>query len=118
MPATQPRSATPLTDHLWSMGFNVEAKADRLAIPLDDGNGNLFVTSFEIRAYPERGEARRHFAGAGPVFAEVKSNVPLEQFQAELDNRGTGLKDLYTERCAKAMLEMLVEHANVSLPTS
>jgi hypothetical protein len=116
MSATQLRSTTPLTDHLWSMGFNVESKAERLALPLDDGNGNLFVTSFEIRAYPERGEARRHFAGAGPVFAEVKSNVPLEQFIREQRNGNTDFKDLYTERCAKAMLEMLVEHANVSRP--
>lgn len=116
MTATQLRATTPLTDHLWAMGFNVESKAERLAIPLDDGNGNLFVTSFEIRAYPERGEARRHFAGAGPAFAEVKSNVPLEQFQAELDNKQTGLKDLYTERCAKALLEMLVERTQISKP--
>jgi hypothetical protein len=118
MSANRLQSTTPLTDHLWQMGFNVESKAERLAVPLDDGNGNLFLTSFEIRAYPERGEARRHFAGAGPAFAEVRSNLPLEQFQHELDRKQTALKDLYTERCAKVMLEMLVEQANVSLPTS
>lgn len=109
MPAADTASAvaTPYTDHLWSIGFTLKPKAERLPLPIDDGQGNVFVTGFEITACPERGEARRLFAAKGPSKAEVKSNLPLEHFQIEQEQRRTTLKDLYTEQCARSLFEML-----------
>lgn len=99
--------STPCTDHLWSLGFTIKAKADRLPIEICDGEGNTFKTSFEITAYPERGEARRLFAAKGPAKSEVKSNLPLEHFLAEQEQGTADLKDLYTEQCARHLFEML-----------
>jgi hypothetical protein len=107
MSATQIQSKTPITDHLWALGFTIKAKADRLPIEISDSEGNTFKTSFEITAYPERGEARRLFAAKGPAKSEVKSNLPIEHFLTEQEQGTTTLKDLYTEKCAKGLFEML-----------
>jgi hypothetical protein len=100
----------PYTDHLWQIGFTLKAKADRLpvAIPTDEG---MLVTNFELLALPERGEARRLFAGKGSAKSEVKSNLPLERLQAERDRGDSSLKDLYTEKCAVNLFEMLLAAA-------
>lgn len=119
MPATDTASAvaTPYTDHLWSLGFTLKSKAERLPLPVDDGQGNVFLTTFEITVYPDRSEARRLFAAKGPSKAEVKSNLPLEHFQIEQEQRRTTLKDLYTEQCAKSLFEMLASVApTISTP--
>jgi hypothetical protein len=105
--ATRVETKTPITDHLWAIGFTIKPKADRLPVEIADGAGNTFKTNFEITAYPERGEARRLFAAKGPCKAEVKSNLPLEHFQIEQEQGTTDLKDLYTEQCAKHLFEML-----------
>jgi len=107
MTATRVQTKTPITDHLWAIGFTIKPKADRLPVEIADGNGNTFKTNFEITANPERGEARRLFAGRGPCKAEVKSNVPLEMFLAEQEDGRSDLKDLYTEQCVKHLFEML-----------
>lgn len=114
MSATPVQAKTPMTDHLWAIGFTIKPKADRLPVEIADGEGNTFKTNFEITAYPERGEARRLFAAKGPCKAEVKSNLPLEHFLAdELPRRvdshqdGPTLRAIYTEQCAKHLFEML-----------
>ena len=94
MTATRVETKTPITDHLWSIGFTIKPKVDRLPVEIADGNGNTFKTNFEITAYPERGEARRLFAARGPAKSEVKSNIPLEYFQIEQEQGTTDLKDL------------------------
>jgi hypothetical protein len=99
--------ATPITDHLWLLGFTLKSKVERLAVEIADGDGNTFKTTFEITAYPERGEARKLFAAKGPAKAEVKSNLPLEMFALEQDRKRTRLKHLYTEQCAAMLFEML-----------
>jgi hypothetical protein len=104
---TQVQSTIPITDSLWSLGFTIKAKADRLPVEISDGQGNTFKTNFEITAYPERGEARRLFAAKGPAKSEVKSNLPFEHFLAEQEQGTTDLKDLYTEQCARHLFEML-----------
>jgi hypothetical protein len=110
MSTTRVESRTPLTDHLWKIGFTLKAKADRLpiAIPTDEG---ALVTNFELLALPERGEARRLFAAKGAVKSEVKSNVPLERLQAERDRGDSTLKDLYTEKCAVNLFDLLAAAA-------
>jgi hypothetical protein len=116
--ATRAETKTPITDHLWSLGFTIKATADRLPIEIAAGEGQTFKTNFEITAYPERGEARRLFAAKGPCGAEVKSNIPLEVFQAEQEAGRTDLKDRYTEQCAKHLFEMLnAEAPTISKPT-
>jgi hypothetical protein len=107
MTATRVETKTPITDHLWAIGFTIKPKADRLPIEIAAGDGQTFKTNFEITAYPERGEARRLFAAKGPCKAEVKSNIPFEMFLAEQEQGKTDLKDLYTEQCAKHLFEML-----------
>lgn len=106
MSATRVQPTTPMADHLWQIGFTLKAKADRLpvGIPTEDG---LLITNFELLALPERGEARRLFAGKGPAKSEVKSNVPIEQLQAERERGDSTLQDLYTEKCAANLFEML-----------
>ena len=106
MSATHKQHATPYTDHLKLLGFDLKLKADRLdvVIPSDEGD---FVTNFEMTAYPERGEARRLFAGKGAAKAEVKSNVDLEAFIYEREHGATTLKDIYTEKCCRGLMDML-----------
>jgi hypothetical protein len=115
--ATRIETTTPITDHLWAIGFTIQAKADRLPVEIADGEGNTFKTNFEITAYPERGEARRLFAAKGPAKSEVKSNLPLEHFLSEQEQGTTMLKDLYTEQCARHLFEMLQgQAATISKP--
>jgi hypothetical protein len=118
MSATRVQSRTPITDHLWSTGFTIKSKADRLPVEIAGiGEGQTLKTNFEITAYPERGEARRLFSAKGPCKAEVKSNVPLEIFQGEQEAGRTDLKDRYTEQCAKVLFEMLkAEAPTISKP--
>lgn len=111
MTATRVESATPITDYLWSIGFTIKAKVDRLDLEIPDGQGGTLKTNFEITAYPERGEARRLFSRKGPAKAKVKSNLPFEQFAYEQEHRITTLKDLYTESAAVVLFEMLKEQA-------
>jgi hypothetical protein len=96
----------PLTDHLWQLGFRLSSQADRLPAPLVVDDEALY-TNFKVTVYPERGEARRLFGRKGPAAAEVKSNLPLEVFLAEQEQRSTELKDTYTEKCAAILLDML-----------
>jgi hypothetical protein len=107
MTVSRVQTKTPITDHLWAIGFTIKPKADRLPVEIADGNGNTFKTNFEITAYPERGEARRLFAAKGACKSEVKSNVSFEMFLAEQEDGRSDLKDVYTEQCAKHLFEML-----------
>jgi hypothetical protein len=119
MTASRVQTKTPITDHLWAIGFTIKPKADRLPVEIADGNGNTFKTNFEITAYPERGEARRLFAAKGPCRAEVKSNIPLGKFEREQQLGRTDLKDLYIEQCAKHLFEMLKGEApTISKPAA
>lgn len=99
-------SENPITDHLWQLGFDIKSQVHRLPAPIVT-EGEAFYTSFEVTIYPERGEARRHFSRKGPARAEVKSNLVFEAFLAEQEARGTELKDIYTEKCAVILLDML-----------
>lgn len=99
--------AMPYTDHLKSIGFDLKLKADRLDVVIWNDDGPDFVTNFELTAFPERGEARRLFAGKGAAKAEVKSNVDLEAFIYEREHGSTTLKDLYTEKCCRVLMDML-----------
>jgi hypothetical protein len=101
---------SPYTDHLWQIGFTLKAQADRLPVAISTDEGML-VTNFELLALPERGEARRLFAAKGPARSEVKSNVPLERLQAERERGDSTLKDLYTEKCAVNLFDMLAAAA-------
>jgi hypothetical protein len=96
----------PITDHLWQLGFNLESKAERMPAPIV-AEDEAFYTTFAVTAYPERGEARRLFAAKGPAEAEVKSNLVLEVFLSEQEQGIARLKDLYTEKCAAVLLDML-----------
>ena len=105
MPITTPQY--PMTDHLWQLGFRLESKVHRLHAPIVVGDEAMHTT-FELAAFPERGEARRHFGRkAGPAKSEVKSNLMLEYFQAEKEQGSTELKDTYTEKCAVVLFDML-----------
>lgn len=107
----------PYTTHLKAIGFDLKLKAARLPEPIPSGEGN-FVTSFELTAYPERGEARRLFAGKGAAKSEVKSNVDLEAFIYEREHGSTTLKDLYTEKCCQVLMDMLAVAApQISKPS-
>jgi hypothetical protein len=97
----------PITDHLWQLGFTIKAKADRMLVPLPMPDGSTLVTHFEIEALPERGEARRLFSRKGASRAEIKTNVPLEALLAEHEHGDSGLQDIYIEKCAAILLEML-----------
>jgi hypothetical protein len=108
MPAT--KTLSPYTDHLWQVGFTLKAKADRLPIEIQTDEGSL-VTNFELLALPERGEARRLFAAKGPAKSEVKTNIPIERLQSEHERGDSTLKDLYTEKCAVNLFEMLAAAA-------
>jgi hypothetical protein len=101
------RSSTPYTDHVKLLGFDLKLKADRLDVVIPNDEGGDFVTNFELTAYPERGEARRLFAGKGAAKAEVVSNVDLKAFIYEREHGGTTLRDLYTEKCCRALMDML-----------
>ena len=100
----------PYTDHLKCLGFDLKLKADRLPEPIPSDEGD-FVTNFEVTALPERGEARRLFAGKGAAKSEVKSNVNLESFIYERERGIHRLKDLYTEKCAQSLFGMLADAA-------
>lgn len=106
--ATRAESKAPITDHLWQLGFTLKSKAERMPVPIPTEKGDLLVTTFEVIANPERGEARRLFAAKGPARAEVKSNVPIEKLLHDQERGDTALRDLYTEQCAAVLLEMLV----------
>jgi hypothetical protein len=93
----------PITDHLWQLGFNLKTLASPLPIVIGDEEGNQFFTQFELMAYPERGEARRHFSRKGPCRAEVKSNYAVDYFRL----KDSMLTAIYTEKCAAILLEML-----------
>ncbi len=100
----------PITDHLWHLGFTLKSKAERLPLNIPTDEGEL-VTTFQIEALPERGEARRHFSRKGPARAELKTNVPIETLQHEREQGDLTLRHIYTEKCAAILLEMLTKEA-------
>lgn len=110
---TATASQTPITDHLWQIGFRLEFTVKPLLPPMvlqDAEHGStVYNSQTKLTAYPERGEARRLFAGKGPAAAEAYSNFALEAFENE--DIGPGLKQSYTESNARTLLAMLEEEA-------
>lgn len=106
-----PVSEHPITDHLWQLGFDLKRELNRYPEPIvqrDAIHGDtILYCSFKVTAYPERGEARRLFGRKGPAASMVSSNLPLEEFGAEKDRGETQLRDIYTEKCAEVLLDML-----------
>lgn len=95
-----------MTDHLWQIGFNLLFKVERLALPIV-AEGQTFPTQCKLEAFPERGEARRHFAGAGPAVGSVYCNLDPAFF--DVDHLKTKMvKDGYRERCAMALFDLLI----------
>lgn len=114
VPPTDERSG-PNTAKLLELGFDLGFTIEREDPPIGNGPDH-FISRAKLLATPARGEALRRFSTNGQASGETLSNLDVEAFAYELSQGGRALRDLYTEKCARQVLNLVGEQPAAAIP--